>query len=705
MTGKKRTRKLFLIVGLLLFGLLCAAAVSADPQTGSIEARLPEQGSYTDLKLNAYQIMEPQEDGTYAWTADFKNHPEVILESGKNAEAQEAAETLAEYAIEQGISGYEQGVSADGTVIFENIPEGYYLITQESGEEKILISPSLVMIPVNEGTAKGINYDVVITLKTETPDGAVLLSKISDDPDPLAVQGAQFVLQEKVYLAEGETAPEDADTGSDEQGDYYWKQLDGVLPETDAQGRLAINDLHFGDYRLVEEAAPEGYLLADPREREFTVSTAGDVSSENGDITGTPEQVIIVDPTTYIEVLKQDEDGNALPDAHLTVKNGDGTPILDENGKLVYDIETGTEPVPVRRLAPGDYYLTEVAAPEGYQIAEDVPFSVSGTEQVTVPITMTDEKKDDTPYTLKVEKALQIWDDDDTFDLIASEDSFYVALFQDEKRVSDVKELYYSGESTTTVTFYDLVPGETYTVYETDAAGNPIDGGEKNGANYTAMFDQEKVTIDPNTRAEEFRFANLFFDVPDNYYYEGDITVTKRTIRDGEAYATNNTYYIGIFADEDCTELYQLVELNMDGSDEASMRIPVALGESVEEVRTFYIAEVQKNGDEVEVLENGSGLDFEISINGEDKNLEAVTVQPAADSSVIVTNEYHTPTPTPTLTPGPTTPGSPNSPGSPSDQVKTEDPTQIKPYVIILAGAALAVIILLLILILRNRKK
>ena len=125
-----------------------------------------------------------------------------------------------------------------------------------------------------------------------------------------------------------------------------------------------------GTYTLHEEAAPEGYLVA------------SDVRFEVAE--GVPvTQVEMVDEPTRVEAGKVDA-ATGEPLAGATMQ------VVDAEGEVVEEWVSGGEPHLIEALAPGDYVLRETEAPEGYALAEDVPFTVGETADAQA-VTMEDE--------------------------------------------------------------------------------------------------------------------------------------------------------------------------------------------------------------------------------------------------------------------------------------------------------------------------
>lgn len=125
-----------------------------------------------------------------------------------------------------------------------------------------------------------------------------------------------------------------------------------------------------GTYTLHEEAAPEGYLVAS--DVEFEVAEGVPVT-----------QVEMVDDLTRVDAEKVDA-ATGEPLAGATMQ------VVDAEGAVVEEWVSDGEPHRIEALAPGEYLLRETEAPEGYALAEDVPFTVEETADAQA-VTMADE--------------------------------------------------------------------------------------------------------------------------------------------------------------------------------------------------------------------------------------------------------------------------------------------------------------------------
>lgn len=125
-----------------------------------------------------------------------------------------------------------------------------------------------------------------------------------------------------------------------------------------------------GAYTLHEELAPEGYLVAS--DVEFEVAEGVPVT-----------RVEMVDDLTRVDAEKVDA-ATGEPLAGATMQ------VVDAEGEVVEEWVSDERPHRIEALVPGEYVLRETEAPEGYELAEDVPFTVEETADVQA-VTMADE--------------------------------------------------------------------------------------------------------------------------------------------------------------------------------------------------------------------------------------------------------------------------------------------------------------------------
>ena len=158
-----------------------------------------------------------------------------------------------------------------------------------------------------------------------------------------------------------------------------------------------VSKLGAGEYVLKEIAAPDGYIIA--TDIKFSVDIYGNVTVENVDSTAVSDNgyplIVMVDDTTKVRISKRDiTTGEELPGATLQ--------IIDEDGNVVEEwVSTDEAHFIEGKLITGkEYTLRETIAPDGYEIANEIKFTVNADGSVT-EVVMYDEltPKTTTPYT------------------------------------------------------------------------------------------------------------------------------------------------------------------------------------------------------------------------------------------------------------------------------------------------------------------
>ena len=123
-----------------------------------------------------------------------------------------------------------------------------------------------------------------------------------------------------------------------------------------------IEKLPAGEYTLTEITAPDGYAFAESVP--FTVLPTGEV-----------QQFEMRDDVIKVEISKVGITTNKeLPGAELIITNKDG--------KVVGHWTSADKPYYIEKLPAGEYTLTEITAPNGYEIAENIFFTVLPTGEI-----------------------------------------------------------------------------------------------------------------------------------------------------------------------------------------------------------------------------------------------------------------------------------------------------------------------------------
>ena len=133
-------------------------------------------------------------------------------------------------------------------------------------------------------------------------------------------------------------------------------------------------------YILHEESAPDGYVVA--ADIVFTVSETGEVDA-----------ITMKDDITKVRISKKDvTTDDELPGATLQ--------IIDEDGNIVEEWVSASEPhfVEGKLISGKTYTLREITAPDGYEIANDIQFTVNKDGSVTGVVMYDEHTPERPPY-------------------------------------------------------------------------------------------------------------------------------------------------------------------------------------------------------------------------------------------------------------------------------------------------------------------
>ena len=468
-----------------------------------------------------------------------------------------------------------------------------------------------------------------------------------------------------------------------------------IVEEWDSTDKAhTIKGLKTGEtYTLRETVAPNGYYLK--ADTTFTLKADGSFDTDNTTTTISLNGVLLVEDTqktVKTQVSKVDADTyEVLGGAHLQV--------IDPDGKVVAEWDSDKEAYTLTDLKPGVVYtLHETAAPKGYKVAEDTTFQLNEDGTIDTANTTTaisedtllvkDEKKESKDVSVSVTKKLVTVDGT----VIGAEDAtYYVALYSDAdctQRVSDVLALNFKNASASTVTFTGLEKGQTYYVGECESDGTCYLANIcADGTMYMVNFsDGNAVTVDNADGSTTVYFDNQFENIPDGYYKEAELNITKKLVgSDGKAKNSNEIFYAGIFADEGFTQLStdvsaNIVPLDLAGGSEATAQVNVALPESGS--ITLYVTEVDSNGKPVA---GAASFKYDVTVD----NAQVTLNDDNLSANVVITNTENSTKVTPT--PGtPNTPNTPNTTGgfSGKSAVRTGDSTPIGGFIALFAAAA-----------------
>lgn len=190
------------------------------------------------------------------------------------------------------------------------------------------------------------------------------------------------------------------------------KDADGnvVTSWVSTDTRHRVTGLHLGDaYTLTETRPADGYALAD----DITFRLLQKVDEDGNNLQEAEiyylttknflfwtwedwkllddATVIMKDDITKVQISKVDiATGKELPGAELT--------ITDKDGKEIDRWVSTDTPHYIEKLPDGDYTLTEITAPDGYDIAESIRFTVLPTGEVQTVVMKDAHTPEKTPH-------------------------------------------------------------------------------------------------------------------------------------------------------------------------------------------------------------------------------------------------------------------------------------------------------------------
>ena len=250
----------------------------------------------------------------------------------------------------------------NGCFEFTDVPFGQYIVREIESPRGYILSDKEYAVSIAEDGE-------VIEITAENKPITVEISKRDVYGNELV--GAEMVLEN----ADGETVDKWTSDGTNH----------------------IVSKLGAGEYVLKEIAAPDGYVIA--TDIKFNVDVYGNVTVENVDSTAVSDNgdplITMVDDTTKVQISKQDiTTGEELPGATLQ--------IIDEDGNVVEERVSTDEAhfIEGKLIAGKEYTLRETIAPDGYEIANEIKFTVNADGSVT-EVVMYDEltPKTTTPYT------------------------------------------------------------------------------------------------------------------------------------------------------------------------------------------------------------------------------------------------------------------------------------------------------------------
>ncbi len=267
----------------------------------------------------------------------------------------------------------------DGTVVYEktiSVAPGEYTVTESNANVTGYSVTTKYSVEGGKVTVEDKKTATVdITNEYTYNDHKVKVSKT--DINGEEIEGAELKI-----------------TGKTKDG----KEIDPIT-WTSKAGKTNEVELKPGTYTLHEDKAPGSNVYVLASDIEFTVDINGKVQVAGKDV----DKVTMVDEYSdhTVNISKKNVGGEELPGAHLTVRDVD-------DGTVVADWISSKETHKVT-VQPGTYVLHEDTAPVGYNVTNDITFTVDINGKVTVngkevtTVTMVDEMTENSISISKVD--------------------------------------------------------------------------------------------------------------------------------------------------------------------------------------------------------------------------------------------------------------------------------------------------------------
>ena len=302
-------------------------------------------------------------------------------------------------------------------ILPESLLPGNYRIEEVTAPDGYVVNENYVEIKVDSNTAYQIDpvsKDIVIEAVYENHPAKGELT-IRKEGETLAGFDGDFQYEKadlsgavfQIYAAEDIYT---ADHQMDADGNRLLVYAKGALVDTvttDEEGKAVIENLPLGKYRIEEVTAPEGYVLsASSQEVTFTYA--------DQDTPVIPEEVTFANERQKVSITVEKTD--AENDAWISgaefglfteedIQLGDETIVeADTLLETVISDEKGQAAF-TKDLPFGQYYVKELAAPEGYVSSEKIlrfDFQYQGQE---IPVVELEAVMENVPTTIEVTKS------------------------------------------------------------------------------------------------------------------------------------------------------------------------------------------------------------------------------------------------------------------------------------------------------------
>ena len=281
---------------------------------------------------------------------------------------------------------------ADGLVLFDQVTGGLYEIKEESTVDNYILDDNTYYVDTEKGNilytdkecTTPVSNNVIINDK---PRGDIKIVKVSEINKDEKLPDSEYIL-----------------TKVDEDG----KEVIVARTVTDENGVIFFEGVFLDEeYTVKEVKSPDGYYVS---EEPVIVKVIKDSSTGDTVVTVVDDGsgTVYVDddgnikwaePAVIVEFNKVDENKQPVKGAALEVRDEDGNVVKGEDGKEISWVTDGNTYKVTGVFTVGKIYkLVETAAPDGYEIADPVSFTIDDNEVgpnegKVITVTMVDKEE------------------------------------------------------------------------------------------------------------------------------------------------------------------------------------------------------------------------------------------------------------------------------------------------------------------------
>ncbi|WP_343082716.1 SpaA isopeptide-forming pilin-related protein [Blautia producta] len=290
-------------------------------------------------------VYENQDDSIISLTKEVENQPTETHFTKTDLTTGEEVEGATLQILDSEKNIVEEWTSTKETHVVYGLPAGDYILHEE-------------LAPIADGYVSAADVEFTVL-----EDGSIPEVEMRDEYSKMEISKTDLTTGKELEGAKLQVLDKDSN----------------ILEEWVTDGKPhKIEKLPVGvELTLREITAPEGYVTAE--DVKFTLEDTREM-----------QKVEMKDECSKVEISKTDlTTGKELEGAKLQV--------LDKDGKILEEWVTDGKPHKIEKLPVGvELTLREITAPNGYEIAEDVKFTLEDTAKVQ-KVEMKDKKKPETP--------------------------------------------------------------------------------------------------------------------------------------------------------------------------------------------------------------------------------------------------------------------------------------------------------------------